>query len=115
MTENKRAGNDYVSDECGGVVVLGGAQALLQRALFLLQVRRGSFPFLPELGSQMYLLGREKPSARQAVALAYAKQALQPLPLTVEAATVTEAASEGLAVRLDLRTEDGTAELEVTV
>jgi phage gp46-like protein len=68
---------DYVPDGNGGLTALDGAQAVLQRVLFRLRARRGSFPFLPELGSQLYLLPRERPSARNALAERYAVQALE--------------------------------------
>ena len=51
-------------------------QALLARVLFRLTARRGQFPFLPEMGSRLYLLGRERPSAREALALQYVTEAL---------------------------------------
>ena len=41
---------DYVPDGFGGFTRLQGTQALLQRSLFKLGCKRGSFPFLPELG-----------------------------------------------------------------
>lgn len=52
---------DYVPNGAGGFQRLEGAEALLQRVLFRLTARRGQFPFLPELGSRLYQLGREKP------------------------------------------------------
>ena len=51
-------------------------QALLARVLLRLTARRGQFPFLPEMGSRLYLLGRERPSAREALALQYVTEAL---------------------------------------
>lgn len=69
---------EYVSDGLGGLVGLTGAQEVLQRALFRLQARRGAMPFLQDLGSQLYLLPREKPSARPALAQRYVAQALEP-------------------------------------
>ena len=54
---------DYIPDGKGGVVRLSGDNALLQRVLFRLSARRGALPMLPELGSQLYLLGREAPEA----------------------------------------------------
>lgn len=68
---------DYVPDGTGGLTTLDGAQAVLARVLFRLQARRGALPFLPHLGSQLYQLPREKPSARQALALGYVTQALE--------------------------------------
>lgn len=115
MTENKRVLGDYVPDECGGIVVLEGVQALLQRALFCLEVRRGSFPFLPELGSRLSLLGKEKPSAWRSVATAYIQEALEGLPLTVQEVTVTRSTQTMLSVTVLLLLGSETAELEVTV
>ena len=58
--------------------------------------RRGAFPFLPELGSQLYRLPREKPSARQALAIQYAAQALEEeTELTVTGAALKDR-SDGL-------------------
>lgn len=61
--ELKIRNGDYIADGIGGERRADGAEALLERALFRLSVRRGSFPFLPELGSELYRLGHEKPSA----------------------------------------------------
>ncbi|MEG2097784.1 MAG: hypothetical protein RRY65_06430 [Pseudoflavonifractor sp.] len=92
---------DYVSDGNGGFRRAEGADALLQRVLWKLTVRRGSFPFLPELGSCMYLLLREKPRARLTAAKQYISQALADEPEL----NITD-------VRLD-QGEDGSMELTV--
>ena len=68
--ELKMKNGDYLPDGIGGEQRVDGTEALLARALFRLSVRRGSFPFLPELGSELYRLGHEKPSARAAATLA---------------------------------------------
>ena len=75
---------DYIPDEKGGVVRLDGDAALLQRVLFRLSARRGGLSMLPELGSQLYLLGRERPEARLSAARQYAAEAVRPEGLTVE-------------------------------
>ena len=49
--ELKIRNGDYIADGIGGERRADGAEALLERALFRLSVRRGSFPFLPELGT----------------------------------------------------------------
>ena len=67
---------DYVPDGLGGFRRLTGGEALLQRVLFRLVPRRGAFPFMPELGSRLYLVLREKPAARQALAEQYVAEAL---------------------------------------
>ena len=64
--ELKIRNGDYIADGIGGERRADGAEALHERALFRLSVRRRSFPFLPELGSELYRLGHEKPSARAA-------------------------------------------------
>ena len=94
---------DYVPDSRGGLTTLDGAQEVLARVLFRMQARRGTLPFLPELGSQLYLLPREKPSARQALALRYVSQALEEDPdVKVQDVTVTQLADGHLKVVADL-------------
>ena len=66
--DNLLRDGDYVPKGFGGFTRLYGTQEILARALFRLTCRRGSFPFLPELGSRLQELGREKPSAREAAA-----------------------------------------------
>ena len=105
---------DYVPDGTGGLRRTGGQEALLERVLFRLTARRGSFPFLPELGSQLWRLGREKPADRAALARQYAVQALQPLPVTVTDVTVTEQAA-GLQVHVELQVAQETMQAEVLI
>ena len=70
---------DYARDGNGGVTVVSGGEALLNEALFRLTARRGSFPFLPRLGSRMGELRREKPSDWDALARQFAVEALDGL------------------------------------
>lgn len=80
---------DYAA-KAGGLISDSGGEALLDEVLFRLAVRRGSFPFLPGLGSRMYLLRREKPSAWADLARQYAAEALADLTdLSVTGAAVT--------------------------
>ena len=67
---------DYVPDGQGGVCTVEGAQELLQRVLWKLCVRRGSFPLLPGLGSQLWRLPGVKPGEREALARQYVAEAL---------------------------------------
>ena len=94
--ELKLEQGDYVPDGAGGFETLEGA-----RVLFRLTARRGQFPFLPEMGSRLYLLGREKPSARETLALQYVTEAL--------------AQETGLAVLDTELQEDGTGAAVLTV
>ena len=99
--ELKLEQGDYVPDGAGGFETLEGAHALLALVLFRLTARRGQFPFLPEMGSRLYLLGREKPSARETLALQYVTEAL--------------AQETGLAVLDTELQEDGTGAAVLTV
>lgn len=105
---------DYVARE-GRVVSLSGGSALLGDVLFRLSARRGGFVLMPEFGSRMYLLSRERPSARAALARQYAAEALTELTdLEVTDARVTETGA-GLLVQVELSRagELLTVELEV--
>lgn len=85
MVELQWNNGDLVPDGAGDFCRLEGSQALVQRVLFKLGVRRGSFPFLPRLGSRLHTLMTEKPSARRALCEQYVRQALED-----EAVTVTD-------------------------
>ena len=104
--ELKIRNGDYIADGIGGERRADGAEALLERALFRLSVRRGSFPFLPELGSELYRLGHEKPSARAAAA---------ETALTVEDVELTERGDGVMALRVLLTADGESAALEMTV
>ena len=54
--ELKIKDRDYVADGAGGLVRVSGWDELLERVLFKLSVRRGSFALAPELGSKLHLL-----------------------------------------------------------
>ena len=121
--ELKIRNGDYIADGIGGERRADGAEALLERALFRLSVRRGSFPFLPELGSELYRLGHEKPSARAAAAKLYTAAALaeetaltvEDVELTVEDVELTERGDGILALRVLLTADGESAALEMTV
>ena len=70
---------DYTADGNGGVAVVRDGEELLNEVLFRLTARRGSFPFLPELGSRMDGLRREKPSDWETLARQFAVEALNDL------------------------------------
>ena len=63
---------DYAADGNGGVAAAQGGDELICEVLFRLTARRGSFPFLPGLGSRMGRLRREKPSAWDSLARQFA-------------------------------------------
>jgi len=105
--ERKLVDGDYVPDGAGGLTVLSGGEEVLARALYRLTARRGGLPFLPELGSRLYRLGREKPSARQALAMQYVAEALrEETELTVRSVELSQEGERGLlTVQLEWRGE----------
>ena len=104
---------DYCPDGRGGIARIDGTWALLSEALFRLTCRRGSFPLLPELGSRLYRLHAEKPSARDMAARQYAAEALAELDVTVTDAKVTMTDRDTALVRVTL--SDGGEEMTIEV
>ena len=93
---------DYVPDGTGGLTALIGAEEVLLRVLFRLTARRGGLVFLPELGSELYTLLREKPSARLALARQYVAQALQEEEVSVADVALADRTDGGLDVTVKL-------------
>ena len=113
--EWKLRDGDYVPDGKGGFTALTGSGEVLARVLYRLTARRGALPFLPGLGSRLNRLGREKPSARQALAAQYVAEALRAEPnLTVQSVELDQAGDTGtLTVRLDWKGEALTVQVRV--
>lgn len=94
---------DYLPDGRGGFRRAEGAEELLQRVLWKLTARRGSFPFLPNLGSRLYTLHREKPGDWTSLAERYVAEALaDESELSVTAVTVTPDGAGGAAVEVSM-------------
>jgi len=105
---------EYLPDKRGGFQQATGDEALLQRALFRLTARRGAFPLLPELGSRLHLLGREKPANRLSAAYQYAVEALEAeRELTVEAVELTEEKDGHFSMRVALSRLDRRYDLQL--
>ena len=82
---------DYVSDGAAGLRRVQGTEALLQRVLFRLTAKRGSFPFQETMGSRLWQLGQLPPSARQTAAKQYVAEALaEERGVEVEQVTLTQ-------------------------
>jgi phage gp46-like protein len=115
--ERKLIRGDYVPDGRGGLIGLDGGQEVLARVLYRLTARRGSFPFLPELGSRLYQLGREKPSERPALAAQYVAEALrEETDLAVRSVELRQDGAAGrLTVYLDWQGEMLTARVTLPV
>ena len=106
---------DYVADGRGGVVRLEGEEALLERVLFRLCARRGMLPVLPDLGSRLYLLGREPPEGRLSAARQYVAEALGEEDVTVESVELEQGAAGMLSLRVCLSQGDTAVTAEVTI
>lgn len=113
--EWKLSQGDYVPNGAGGLIGLSGGEEVLARALYRLTARRGALPFLPQLGSRLYRLGREKPSERQALAAQYVAEALAEEPeLSVQSVELAQEGEAGLlTVYLDWQGETLTAQVAV--
>ncbi len=84
----KLENGDYCPDGLGGMSQVGDEEELLQRIHYRLTARRGAFPLMPTLGSQLHLVLREKPSARQGAAEAYIQEALAEEDVSVVGVTL---------------------------
>jgi len=105
---------DYIPDGAGGMERGEGAQAVLNRVLFRLTARRGGLPFLPELGSRLHEVLREKPSARLAAARQYVAQALEQEDVEVTDVMLTQDGDRAeIAVHLTWQGEALTARVPV--
>jgi len=103
---------DYVPDGRGGFQRAEGAREVLERVLWKLTVRRGSFPFLPELGSRLHLLGRAAAGEREALARQYVVEALADEEVAVTGVRLEQAGERAdLTVQMDWQGEN----LSVTV
>lgn len=83
MAELRLRNSDYVVGS-GTLQCVSGKEALLQRILFRLTARRGRFPFLPELGSQLWQLSHVPAAQRQSAAEAFVAEALSDEAVSVE-------------------------------
>lgn len=106
---------DYVPDGNGGVAVAQDGDEVLGEALFRLTVRRGSFPFLPELGSRMYLLRRARPSEWDSLALRCAVEALEDMEGIQATGAAVSRKKDGLHVTVELLWQGVTLPVEVSL
>lgn len=110
---NKLVGGDYVP-QGGGIARVQGAQSAFANAVFCLQCRRGSFPFLPELGSRLWQLGRVRQGDWEACARQYCMEALQGTGVELQGVRVFSQ-GQALCVEATLRLEETTLRVEVQV
>ena len=109
--ELKIKDRDYVSDGAGALVRASGREELLERVLYKLSVRRGSFP----LASELHLLWREKGERRETAAKRYVAEALaEEAGVTVSGVSL-EQKGDLLLLRAALLYEGETLEVSVRI
>lgn len=114
--ELKIRNGDYVICADGTVQQLSGSAELVQRVLYKLTARREGFPFIPELGSNLYQLERSTPRDRAGAAGQAVREALSDEEnLEITAVTLTEA-EEGLyTLQVHLVYQGQTVEVALTI
>ena len=106
---------DYIADGVGGLRRVQGREALLQRVLFRLTARRGTFPFWESLGSRLWQLGRVPAGERRSAARQYAAEALEEEPVTVEDVSLEQGRNGTAAVTVQLAYQGGALPVTVEV
>lgn len=105
---------DYVPDGKGGFRKAEGAAQVLERILWKLMVKRGSFPFLPNLGSRLHLLAGVPVREREALAGQYTAEALADEEVELRETRLTQEGERTvLTLKLDWQGEELTAAVEV--
>ncbi len=115
--ELKLANGDYIPSIESGTCfeTVTAMDEILQRVLFKLTVHRGSFPFVPELGSDLWLLYREKKSNRVSAAYQFVAQALQDEKMiSIDDVFVNET-FDGIEVDVKLMYEGESASLTIEI
>jgi len=113
--ELKLKNGDYAADGAGGFVRLEGDAALAQRVLFRLCARRGAFPLLPHLGSELHLLSREPAGTRESAARKYVARALEEEEVSVESVMLRDAGEGRMLLSVTLRVPTQQLRLSLTV
>jgi len=110
---NKLINGDYVP-QGSGIARARGIQGAFANAVFCLQCRRGSFPFLPNLGSRLWQLGRVRQGDWEVCARQYCAEALQGTGVEVQNVKVYPQ-GQALCVEAALRLGETTLNVEVQV
>lgn len=113
MAVSQLRDGDYRPNGTGGFLQAAGAEEVLERVLFQLSAKRGSFPLLPQVGSRLYLLPRAKASAREALAASYAAEALAGEPDLTVTGTVWDQEKQMVTVFLNWQGEALQADVTV--
>ena len=114
--ELKIQNGDYVPGSGGAMERLEGSAELVQRVLYQLTARRAGFPLLPELGSELHLLGRTAAGERASAAELAVRQALSDeTELEITGVTLTDAGSGLYTLQVALAWRGQTMEIALTI
>ena len=106
---------DFMLDSNGIPISIYGIQEILQRALIRLTVRKGSFIYDTNLGSDLYELKKTTSTNIKSRALSMVKEALKPMSnvLVDDVSTEFINSSENLKLNVVLRVNNNKKEMEV--
>lgn len=106
---------DFMLDSNGIPISIYGIQEILQRALIRLTVRKGSFIYDTNLGSDLYELKKTTSTSIKSRALSMVKEALKPMSnvLVDDVSTEFIKSSENLKLNVVLRVNNNKKEMEV--
>lgn len=106
---------DFMLDSNGIPISIYGIQEILQRALIRLTVRKGSFIYDTNLGSDLYELKKTTSTSIKSRALSMVKEALKPMSnvLVDDVSTEFINSSENLKLNVVLRVNNNKKEMEV--
>lgn len=106
---------DFMLDSNGIPISIYGIQEILQRALIRLTVRKGSFIYDTNLGSDLYKLKKTASTNIKSRALSMVKEALKPMSnvLVDDVSTEFINSSENLKLNVVLRVNNNKKEMEV--
>lgn len=106
---------DFMLDSNGIPISIYGIQEILQRALIRLTVRKGSFIYDTNLGSDLYKIKKTASTNIKSRALSMVKEALKPMSnvLVDDVSTEFINSSENLKLNVVLRVNNNKKEMEV--
>ena len=106
---------DFMLDSNGIPISIYGIQEILQRVLIRLTVRKGSFIYDTNLGSDLYKLKKTTSTSIKSRALSMVKEALKPMSnvLVDDVSTEFINSSENLKLNVVLRVNNSKKEVEV--
>lgn len=114
--ELKIKNGDYVLCADGTAQRLSGSAELIQRVLYKLTARREGFPFIPELGSNLYQLGASASRERAGAAEQAVREALSDeKDLTVTAVALEQAEAGLYTLRVELDYSGQSLEVALTI